>query len=133
MKSLITKYISILCGKVINKIFRAIKTLKRYIESFIYGISNCQAVISDSFHATIFSIIFNKPFISFSNKRRGKARFDTLKEIFNLNNRIIEPNEYFNINISILLEPLYINQTKLNELKIFSINYLKKNLNIIKK
>ena len=35
------------------------------IQKFIYGVYNCRAVITDSFHGTIFSIIFNKPFISF--------------------------------------------------------------------
>ena len=65
---------------------------RNYVENFIYGISNCEAVITDSFHGTVFSIIFKKPFISFINKVRGKARFESLKEVFNLDNRIIVIN-----------------------------------------
>ena len=38
-------------------------SLKNYIESFIKCIINSQAVITDSYHGTIFSIIFEKPFI----------------------------------------------------------------------
>lgn len=53
------------------------------IQKFIYGIYNCKGVITDSFHGTIFSIIFNKPFISFVYNYRGNARFDSLKEVFN--------------------------------------------------
>ena len=101
------------------------------VESFIYGINNSQAVIADSFHGTVFAIMFNKPFISFSNLNRGKARFDSLKEVFHLRNRIIEPFRYAKIDINLLLEPPNINQTLFNEIRNFSINYLKKNLDMV--
>ena len=78
---------------------------------------NSQAIITDSFHGTVFSIIFNKPFLAFSNHQRGKARFDSLKEIFSLDDRIIEPSSVSNININLLIEPLNIDQFKFNELK----------------
>jgi exopolysaccharide biosynthesis predicted pyruvyltransferase EpsI len=45
-------------------------------------------VITDSFHGTIFSIIFNKPFISF--KIKNDERFKNLIEIFGIKSRIIE-------------------------------------------
>ena len=99
-----------------------------FIENFIYGMNNSQAVITDSYHGTVFSIIFNKPFIAFANSARGKARFDSLKEIFHLDDRIIEPSSIFDININLLNESLSINQTKYKELKDVSINYLKRNL-----
>ena len=35
------------------------------ILKFLYGIYNCKAVVTNSYHATIFSIIFNKPFLCF--------------------------------------------------------------------
>ena len=103
-----------------------------YIESFIFGINNSQAVITDSFHGTIFSIIFNKPFITFLNKRRGKGRFDSLNEIFNFENRIIDPFNNKTPDINLLSIPLSYNRTLLNEMKNFSINYLRKNLGIIR-
>ena len=102
-----------------------------YIENFIYGISNCQSVITDSYHGTIFSIIFNKPFISFSNSLRGKARFDSLKEVFNLENRIIESSNASNIDINLLIEFPNLNKSLINELKISSLKFLKKNLDLI--
>ena len=101
-----------------------------FVERFIFGISNCQAVLTDSFHGTIFSIMFNKPFIAFINNNRGKGRFDNLKEIFNLNRNIIDTRINKSPDINILLEPLKINQTLFSELKNFSVNYLKKHLNI---
>ena len=101
-----------------------------YMESFLYGMNNCQAIITDSFHGTVFSIIFNKPFIAFSNHGRGNARFYSLKELFSLNDRIIEPSSFSNVNINLLIEPLKIDQSKFNEMKKFSLNYLKRNLDM---
>lgn len=96
------------------------------IEKFIYGIYKCKAVITDSFHGTIFSIIFNKPFISFVSNGRGRERFNTLKEIFNLHNRIF--NFDSNPDINLLEKPLKINKNILNYLKKQSIRFLKSNL-----
>ena len=76
-----------------------------YVESFIFGISNCQAVITNSYHGTIFSIRFNKPFISFMSNDSGKGRFDSLKEVFNIGDRIIYPSYRKNIDINLLLQP----------------------------
>ena len=102
-----------------------------FIESFIFGINVSQAVITDSFHGTLFSILFNKPFVSFTNYYRGKGRFDSLKTVFNLRNRILFPYFPTKPNVNLLVEPLNINQTLLEELKNFSNNYLKQNLGIL--
>ena len=100
-----------------------------YVENFLFAMNISQAVITDSYHGSVFSIIFNKPFISFINYRRGGQRFVSLKDTFNLNDRIIDfKNSRLNINL--LTEPLNINQTRLEELKNISFNFLKKNLGI---
>ncbi len=57
---------------------------------FIYLISNAKIVVTDSFHACVFSILFNKPFIVC--KREGKAnnlqsRIDSLLSKFGLEQR----------------------------------------------
>ena len=100
-----------------------------YVKNFLFAMNNSQAVITDSYHGTVFSIIFNKPFLSFINYGRGGIRFVSLKETFNLNNRIINSSNS-RANLSLLLEPLNINETRLNELKNISINFLKKNLGL---
>ena len=97
------------------------------IYKFIYGIYNSRGVVTDSFHATIFSIIFNKPFIAFVNQINDDGRFKTLKDVFELDNRIFNINE--TAEISLLNIPLKSNRNKLNSLKRSSINYLKKTLN----
>lgn len=104
----------------------------KYIENFIFYLNISNAVITDSFHGTIFSIIFKKPFISYLNSRRGKDRFLSLIETFNLGKRIIFPRDFKKVNINLLKTPLNINQSLLNYLKSNSINYLKKNLDIKK-
>ena len=118
-------------AKILNfTIYKVSHQDEYYVENFIFAMNISQAVITDSYHGTIFSIIFNRPFISFVNERRGAQRFISLKNTFNLNNRIINQTNS-EANISLLIEPLNINQTKLNELKNISINFLKKNLGLI--
>ena len=127
---IINRFIGDSSKKLNYKVFKFKFYRPDVIESFIFGIYNSQCIITDSFHGTIFSIIFNKPFISFINKPRGKGRFDSLKDVFNLNNRIIEPLNQTNIDINLLIKQPNVNQTLLNQLRNFSINYLKKNLGL---
>ena len=101
---------------------------KNVIKNFIYGIVNCKAVITNSFHGTIFSIMFNKPFISFIFKNSPKERLMSLKSAFNIKNRIFEYDQFPDINL--LKTPLNINYTLINLFKNHSIAYLKKNLGI---
>ena len=56
-------------------------------------------VVTDSFHGTVFSIIFEKEFKCINNESRGSARFDSLLQMYNLG--------------------------KLEEMRRFSINWLK--------
>ena len=46
-------------------------------------------VITDSFHGTVFSIIFNKEFVVLGNEQRGNSRFESLLNIFGLEGRMI--------------------------------------------
>jgi polysaccharide pyruvyl transferase WcaK-like protein len=92
------------------------------IQNFIYLISNCKAVITNSYHGTIFSIIFNKPFIVFGDPKA--KRFETLGEIFDIKPRII--NDYIIPDLSLLKKPLNINKTLLNSLKKKSLIFIKK-------
>ena len=100
--------------------------VKNNIKDFIYGIYYCKAVITDSYHGTIFSIIFNKPFIAFKYESNGNDRFNSLKEIFEIENRFYDINSY--PDITLLDKPLNIKFTKYNSLKKKSIRFLKRNL-----
>ena len=49
-------------------------------------------IVTDSFHACVFSIIFNKPFICLGNSFRGNTRFNSLLCMFGLEDRMIDCN-----------------------------------------
>lgn len=59
------------------------------VEAWVRGFYDAEFVVTDSFHACVFSIIFNKPFVCLGNKDRGNARFESLLEMFGLQERII--------------------------------------------
>lgn len=59
------------------------------IEKWMMGFTNSKFIVADSFHATVFAIIFNKPFITIANRGRGIARFESLLTMFGLENRLI--------------------------------------------
>ena len=119
---------------IVNKIYSKYKTYliniysTNQIKKFLYGIYNCKGVVTNSFHGTIFSIIFNKPFISYTNNINYDARFSSLKEIFNISNRIIDISS--TPDYRLLEIPLNINKSLINSLKKISIIFLKKNLAI---
>jgi polysaccharide pyruvyl transferase WcaK-like protein len=67
------------------------------VEEWIKGFIDAEFVITDSFHGTVFSILFNKPFIAIANKSRGLTRFESLLKLFQLEDRLVFPTDNFNI------------------------------------
>lgn len=64
------------------------------VESWLAAFRDCSFVITDSFHACVFAIIFEKPFIAYGNANRGLARFDSLLGMLNLRHRLVSsPDE----------------------------------------
>ena len=57
---------------------------------FMWLYYHSKAVFTDSFHGTVFSIIFKKPFVSLINIERGGERFLSLLEPINLRDRLFE-------------------------------------------
>ena len=96
------------------------------VPDFLYYIINSEAVITNSYHGTVFSIIFNKPFLTIYNKKIARERYISLGKLFNVSERMIENTAQ--INYRLLTEPLNIDYNLLNELREISINFLKKNL-----
>ncbi|MBQ3244963.1 MAG: polysaccharide pyruvyl transferase family protein [Bacteroidaceae bacterium] len=62
-------------------------------EKWLRAFYDAEFIITDSFHACVFSIIFNKPFIVYGNRKRGLARFNSLLSIFGLEERIASTKE----------------------------------------
>ncbi len=65
------------------------------VEHWLQGFMHADYVITDSFHGTVFSILFKKNFIAIGNKRRGLSRFTSILKQFDLMDRLIlEPEEF---------------------------------------
>ncbi len=74
------------------------KRFRPSVTKWIRGFMDAEMVVTDSFHGTVFSIIFNKPFWVFGNERRGMSRFESLLDIFDLKQRLIKGSKYTNFN-----------------------------------
>lgn len=59
------------------------------IEGWLQDIRDAAMVVTDSFHGTVFSILFHRPFLSIVNKRRGAERFVSLLRKLGLEQRLI--------------------------------------------
>ena len=59
------------------------------IEHLLEAYRKADFVITDSFHGTCLAIIFNKPFITFSNYKRGNKRFESLFKWLNISDRLV--------------------------------------------
>lgn len=94
------------------------------IESWLRGFYDAGFVVTDSFHACVFSIIFNKPFIVIGNEGRGLARFNSLLSMFGLESRLVKNMTEINWNSVLTCDFSYANQ-KLKELKSMSFDFLK--------
>lgn len=65
------------------------------VEQWLRGFYDAEFVVTDSFHACVFSILFNKPFIVYGNENRGLSRFKSLLNLFDLNdNLLLNMSEY---------------------------------------
>ena len=99
------------------------------VEDWINNMNRADFVVTDSFHGTVFSILFNKQFVTIANVRRGLMRFQSLLSMFGLENRMV--TNYTSSQISKLLNTRIdynpINE-KRKELVTQSILFLEKSL-----
>lgn len=63
------------------------------IEQWLRGFMEAEFVIADSFHACVFSIIFEKPFLVLKNPKRGNTRIESLMRMFGLSDRIVDAED----------------------------------------
>lgn len=65
------------------------KRIQRPVEEWLRGFYDAKFVVTDSFHACVFSILFNKPFLIVGNSSRGMSRIESLLSLFGLEDRIV--------------------------------------------
>ena len=103
------------------------KRIQPPVENWLKGFYEADFVITDSFHACVFSILFNKPFVVYGNKSRGLARFSSLLSTFHLENRFISSAEEYKE----LPDIDFVSVNKvLNQMRDTSIKYLKQECTI---
>ena len=59
------------------------------LETWLEGFADAEFVLTDSFHACVFSILFHKPFGVFVNPERGLSRIESLLQPLGLMDRCI--------------------------------------------
>lgn len=63
------------------------------LSEWISGFVKSKFIITDSFHATMFALYFNKPFLTVINEGRGAARFHSLMEELKLQERLVSASD----------------------------------------
>ena len=76
------------------------------VEQWLRGFHDADFVITDSFHACIFAILFGKPFIVVGNESRGMARFESLLQMFGIEERLVSSFEDYKQREEALLRPI---------------------------
>ena len=64
--------------------------IKPSVETWLRGFYDAEFVVTDSFHACVFSILFKKQFVVVGNKERGMSRFESLLKMFGLEDRLVD-------------------------------------------
>lgn len=97
------------------------------VELWIKSFIDAKMVITDSFHGTVFSIIYNKPFWVLGNESRGMARFHSLLRMFGLENRLVSLDKFTTLDFDAPIDWSDVNDRR-EELKQKSLVFLKENL-----
>ncbi len=102
------------------------------VNKWLNYIKHSEIVITDSFHCTVFSIIFRKKFICLANPHRGVTRLENLLKLLKLETHFCLGINQFEAT-KMMVEINY-NEVEeiLNKEKIVSINFLKNSLSLIK-
>ena len=109
-----------------NRKYRNVKTIKNAgIEDFLSYIYNAEYIITNSFHGTVFSILFNKKFVSVRIKTTS-SRVENLLKSLNIQYKLI--SDIAELDNAIIDYDISSVESKLNELRNNSINYLKREI-----
>ena len=100
-------------------------------QQFLYLINHAELVLTDSFHACVFSILFNTPFYVFNRQQKAtnnnmNSRLDTLLSTFRIDDRKIDDIKDIDIT-SINYKEV---EEILKEKRKLSLNFIKNALNI---
>ena len=99
---------------------------KHGIEDWLQQFEEADYVVTDSFHGSVFSIIFGKEFIAYANKDRGMARFTSLLNMFGLEERLVcSLEDYITNDVSSSIATA---QEKMETIRCMALKWLEENL-----
>lgn len=96
------------------------------VEQWLRNFRDAAFVVTDSFHACVFSIIFRKPFVVLGNKTRGVSRYESLFDMLSLRHHLLLSSQEFNPNKSYRIDEKVIG--RLEKMKDKSWHFLSKSL-----
>ena len=98
------------------------------VESWLSGIAGARFVVTNSFHGTVFSLLFEKDFLSIKNSQRGASRFSSLLNSVGLLDRLLDISASI-VDVSLLPEINYqVVKDKLNSMRQQGRSFLQDNL-----
>lgn len=71
------------------KIIRADENAELSIPEWLSLFRDAKYIVTDSFHGTLFSIIFRKDFVTIGNQKRGLSRFQSVLSNLHLEDRLL--------------------------------------------
>ena len=99
---------------------------------FVNLVKNAEIVCTDSFHGTVFSLIYEKKFFTFmrfsdKDTLSTNSRIKTLMKLFEVENRVVQKEYNFDKLMRLEIDSVKI-QNKLNSFRKESLDYLKRAL-----
>lgn len=108
--------------------FEGEKSVFRSVESWLSLMQRADFVLTDSYHGTIFSLLFGRRFALVQNSGRGISRFRTLDDLFDLHRHIVSQEEDLEKVFSLSGNTLSDFQNTLSEFRNSSLDFLKQHL-----
>lgn len=101
-------------------------TMSEWLANF----SDCEFVVTDSFHGTAFSLIFEKNFVIIANKERGLGRFESLLKMLGLEERLMYGESNLEKGYETFIQDVDYSKAnvKIEDLREISLNFLKSGL-----
>lgn len=85
-------------------------------------------VVTDSFHGTVFAIIFRKPFVAIANSSRGSERFTSLLGALGLQHRLLASSDSVDLAMTTSRIDYSHAEMEIGALRAASLDYLQRNL-----
>jgi len=101
------------------KDIKEIEPVEKWLSALYYS----HYVITDSFHGTVFSLIFNKPFVVYGNAVRGTTRLKDLLGRLELSNRLVSKSLDIHNILDTCIEWEYIEKLK-EKMKVDSLSFI---------